>query len=85
MLYLGTASNTCVQMTDNGYQIYDDNGNRVGPEWTQMGPYQNGLYYQVLTDEGIGMMAADGTLVLYGDCFGFVSPGAGWVIGIIME
>ncbi len=81
----GSASNTYVVTTADGYQIYNADGVEVGPAWGNMGPKQNGAYYQVLNGGSISMMAADGTMVLPENYFGFVSPGEGWMLGIIME
>ncbi len=85
VVYLGTVSNTYVVASDAGYQIFNAKGEAVGPVWPQMGPKQNGAFYQVLNNGSYSMVAADGTLVLPGDYFAFASPGSGWMLGIVME
>lgn len=84
VVYLGTASNTYVVASAEGYQIFNAKGESVGPVWGNMGPKQNGLFYQVLNNGGYSVVHADGTLVLADDYFGFASPGDGWMLGVVM-
>ncbi len=84
VVYMGTASNTYVVASAEGYQIFNANGEATGPVWGNMGPKQNGLFYQVLNNGGYSVVHADGTLVLADDYFAFASPGDGWLLGIVM-
>lgn len=85
VVYLGAASNTYIVASDEGYQIFAADGTAAGPVWDNMGPQQNGAYYQVLYNGGICIANAKGELVLADNYFGFVTAGTDWLLGVVME
>lgn len=85
IVYMGTASNTYVVQMPDGYQIFAADGAAIGPVWAQMGPKQNGSYYQVLNGDSINVVTAKGDIVLPENYFGFVTTGESWLLGVMME
>ena len=85
VVYMGSASNTYVVDMPNGYQIFAADGTPVGPVWGNMGPKQNGAYYQVLNNGSYSVVNAAGDLVLADHYFGFVTTGENWLLGVVME
>lgn len=85
VVYMGTASNTYIVQSAEGYQIFAADGTALGPVWGNMGPKQNGAYYQVLNNGGYSVVNGKGELVLLDDYFGFVTAGEDWLLGIVME
>lgn len=85
IVYLGTASNTYIVASEEGYQIFAADGTAAGPVWGNMGPKQNGAYYQVLHNGGYSVVNAKGDLALADNYFGFVTAGTDWLLGIVME
>ena len=85
VVYMGGASNTYIVASDEGYQIFAADGTNAGPVWGNMGPKQNGAYYQVLNNGGFSAVNAKGELVLADDYFAFVTAGEDWLLGIVME
>lgn len=84
VVYMGSVSNTYIVQSDAGFQIFAADGSALGPVWGNMGPKQNGAYYQVLYNGGYSAVNGKGELVLADDYFGFVTCGEDWLLGIVM-